>query len=99
MKFYDREITIKGEFVSCSNCAVCYDHEMKPTFCQYFLSQKNPLEIEENHKTARECKEFCPNGLPKHMRKSQEKSIWQLSEEERMNIDREMKLKEILIEK
>jgi len=33
------------------------------------------------------------------MRKSQEKSIWQLSEEERMNIDREMKLKEILIEK
>ena len=96
MIFEDREIIIKGEFVSCTQCAVCYDHEMKPTYCQYFNTIVDETEIEKNHKKARWCKEFCPSELPRRMRVSYERSGWQLTDEEKMNDERSKKLKELL---
>jgi len=92
----NRTIIIRGEFVTCINCSVCYDREMKPTYCQYFNKPINENDVDENHTRAHQCKEFCPTGLPRYMRKSSEKSVWQFSEEEKINLDRFEKLGDIL---
>ena len=76
-KFESRTIEIQGEYISCTTCAVNYNKEMQPLYCQEFNKPVNPRDMYENHAKAKECKNYCPVGLPRWARVIPEKSGWE----------------------
>jgi len=67
-KFINRLVEIDGKYVSCTTCAVNYNKEMQPLYCQEFNKEINPRQIQENHDAALKCKFYCPVGLPRWAR-------------------------------
>jgi len=76
-KFKNRKIEIQGEYVSCTTCAVNYNKDGLPVYCQEFNTDKNPRDILKNHQTAKECKYYCPIGLERWARVIGKKSEWE----------------------
>jgi len=57
-----RELSFKEEYISCVTCAVCYDQNNLPTFCQDGITI-DPRDVLGNMARAKACQRWWPHGV------------------------------------
>lgn len=66
---HQRPMTFVRGFVTCTNCAACYDvtRPREKTFCQPYSRPVDPYATEHNIAVAERCAQWVPDGVDRSM--------------------------------